>query len=56
MWSPPTITILDTKTDKVVKSLPGEPGCHGANFGLKQGSGYYAYVASKFAIGRQGQA
>ncbi len=35
-----TITILDTKTDKVVKSLPCEPGCHGANFGLKQGGGY----------------
>lgn len=44
-----TITILDTKTDKVVKSLPCEPGCHGANFGFKKGGGYYAYVASKFA-------
>ncbi len=44
-----TITILDTKTDKVVKSLPCEPGCHGVNFGLKKGGGYYAYVASKFA-------
>ena len=44
-----TITILDTKADKVVKSLPCEPGCHGANFGLKKGGGYYAYVASKFA-------
>jgi len=44
-----TITILDTKTEKVVKSLPCEPGCHGANFGLKKGGGYYAYVASKFA-------
>jgi hypothetical protein len=29
--------------------LPCEPGCHGANFGLKQDGGYYAYVASKFA-------
>jgi YVTN family beta-propeller protein len=44
-----TITILDTKTDKVVKSLPCEPGCHGVNFGLKKGGGYSAYVASKFA-------
>lgn len=44
-----TITILDTKTEKVVKSLPCEPGCHGANFGLKKGGGYYAYIASKFA-------
>lgn len=44
-----TITILDTATQKVVKSLPCDPGCHGVNFGLKQGGGYYAYVASKFA-------
>ena len=44
-----TVTILDTKTDKVVNSLPCEPGCHGANFGLKKGGGYYAYVASKFS-------
>ncbi len=44
-----SITILDTKTDKVVKSLPCEPGCHGVNFGLKKGGGYYAFVASKFA-------
>ena len=32
-----------------MKSLPCEPGCHGANFGFKQGGGYYAFVASKFA-------
>jgi len=44
-----TITIVDTKTQKVVKSLPCEPGCHGVNFGMKKGGGYYAYVASKFA-------
>lgn len=44
-----TITILDTTTHKVVKSLPCEPGCHGVNFGMKSGGGYYAYVASKFA-------
>ncbi|UJP06087.1 MAG: hypothetical protein LZF61_03680 [Nitrosomonas sp.] len=29
--------------------LPCDPGCHGVNFGTKQGSGYYAYVASKFS-------
>jgi len=44
-----TITILDTATEKVVTSLPCDPGCHGVNFGLKKGGGYYAYVASKFA-------
>lgn len=44
-----TITIIDTATNKVIKSLPCEPGCHGAHFGLKEGGGYYAYVASKFA-------
>jgi len=44
-----SITIVDTASNKVVKSLPCEPGCHGAHFGLKKGGGYYAYVASKFA-------
>jgi YVTN family beta-propeller protein len=44
-----TITIVDTATNKVIKNLPCEAGCHGVHFGLKQGGGYYAYVASKFA-------
>jgi DNA-binding beta-propeller fold protein YncE len=44
-----TITIIDTKTDKLVRSLACDPGCHGVNFGAKKGGGYYAYVTSKFA-------
>lgn len=44
-----TIVITDTKTDKMVKMLPGEAGTHGAQFGAKKGGGYYAYVANKFA-------
>jgi len=44
-----TITIIDTVTDTLVKSLPCDAGCHGVNFGAKQGGGYYAYVSSKFA-------
>lgn len=44
-----TITIIDTKLDKVVAMLPCDPGCHGVNFGAKQGGGYYAYVTSKFS-------
>jgi YVTN family beta-propeller protein len=44
-----TITILDTETDEVVKSLPCSAGCHGVNFGAKQGGGYYAYVSSSFS-------
>jgi DNA-binding beta-propeller fold protein YncE/plastocyanin len=44
-----TITVIDTKTDKVAAVLPCEPGCHGVNWGAKQGGGYYAYVASKFS-------
>jgi DNA-binding beta-propeller fold protein YncE len=44
-----TITIIDTKTDTLVKSLICDPGCHGVNFGAKKGGGYYAYVTSKFA-------
>lgn len=44
-----TITILDTATNQVVKILACDPGCHGVNFGAKEGGGYYAYVTSKFA-------
>ncbi|HKT33458.1 MAG TPA: hypothetical protein VJR03_01420 [Nitrospira sp.] len=44
-----TITIVDTKTDTVVKSLPCDPGCHGTQWGAKSGGGYYAYVSSKFS-------
>jgi YVTN family beta-propeller protein len=44
-----TVTIVDTATNQVVKTLPCEPGCHGVNYGMKKGGGYYAYVASKFA-------
>lgn len=44
-----TITIIDTDTDELVKVLPCSAGCHGVNFGAKQGGGYYAYVSSKFS-------
>ena len=44
-----TITIIDTDTDTLVKSLPCDAGCHGANFGAKRGGGYLAYVSSKFS-------
>jgi DNA-binding beta-propeller fold protein YncE len=44
-----TITIIDTATDTLVKSLPCDAGCHGVNFGAKEGGGYYAYVSSKFS-------
>ncbi|MDE2059906.1 MAG: copper oxidase [candidate division NC10 bacterium] len=43
------IIIVDTATDTVVASLPCDAGCHGIQFGAKQGGGYYAYVASKFS-------
>ena len=44
-----TITIIDTDTDTLIKSLPCDPGCHGVNFGAKKGGGYLAYVSSKFS-------
>jgi DNA-binding beta-propeller fold protein YncE/plastocyanin len=44
-----TITIIDTKTDTVVKGLGCDPGCHGVQWGAKKGGGYYAYVSSKFS-------
>ena len=43
------LTIFDPKTDEIVAWLPCNAGCHGVNFGAKQGGGYYAYVSSKFA-------
>jgi DNA-binding beta-propeller fold protein YncE len=43
------ILVIDTKTDKVVASLNCDAGCHGVQFGAKQGGGYYAYVSSKFS-------
>ena len=44
-----TITIVDTKTDTLVASLPCAAGCHGVQFGAKAGGGYYAYVSSQSA-------
>jgi len=44
-----TITVVNTVTDEVVAMLPCDPGCHGVQYGAKQGGGYYAYVASKFS-------
>ena len=44
-----TITVVDPVTDKVVRMLPCDPGCHGVQYGAKDGGGYYAYVSSKFS-------
>ena len=44
-----TITVMDTSTDELVASLPCDAGCHGVQFGAKEGGGYYAYVSSKFS-------
>jgi len=57
-----TITVVDTRPcksncdnpklnteDTVVAMLPCDPGCHGVQYGAKQGGGYYAYVANKFS-------
>jgi DNA-binding beta-propeller fold protein YncE len=44
-----TVTIIDTATDTLVRSLPCDAGCHGVNFGAKNGGGYYAYISSKFS-------
>jgi plastocyanin len=43
------ITIVDAASETLVAALPCDPGCHGVNFGAKQGGGYYAYVTSKFS-------
>ena len=44
-----TISIVDTTTDTLVRLIPCDPGCHGVNFGAKEGGGYYAYITPKFA-------
>ncbi|HVV14475.1 YncE family protein [Amycolatopsis sp.] len=44
-----TVTVVDPKTDQIVKDLPCTGGCHGINFGAKKGGGYYAYVSNKFS-------
>lgn len=44
-----SLAIIDTKTNEIVESLDCDPGCHGVNFGAKEGGGYYAYVSSKFS-------
>lgn len=43
------ITVFDLQTNKLVKTLPCGPGCHGINFGLKKGGGWYGYASIKFA-------
>jgi DNA-binding beta-propeller fold protein YncE len=44
-----TITLVDTKTDTLVAMLLCDAGCHGVQWGAKQGGGYYAYVSSQFS-------
>lgn len=44
-----TITVVDPVTDSVVAMLPCDPGCHGVQYGAKQGGGYYVYVSSNFS-------
>ena len=49
MLSMLTITVVDTSSDQIVADLPCDPGCHGVQWGAKEGGGYYAYVSSKFS-------
>jgi hypothetical protein len=44
-----TILVTNTQTDTVASMLGCDPGCHGVQYGAKQGGGYYAYVSSKFS-------
>jgi YVTN family beta-propeller protein len=43
------VLVIDMHTNKILKSLPCGPGCHGINFGLKKGGGWYGLVSIKFA-------
>jgi len=44
-----SLAIIDTKTNEIVQNIDCDPGCHGVNFGAKEGGGYYAYISSKFS-------
>src|SRR5215510_367538 len=44
-----SMVTANTQTDEVVAMLGCDPGCHGVQYGAKQGGGYYAYVSSKFS-------
>ena len=44
-----TLVITNTTDNHAIKTLACDAGCHGVNFGAKQGGGYYAYVSSKFS-------
>jgi hypothetical protein len=53
--SPDHVSIIDTRTDEVVK-IVGIPvksgtaaGTHGANYGAKKGGGYYVHVANQWS-------
>jgi YVTN family beta-propeller protein len=48
-----TVDVIDPTTNKLIKQLPCNAGCHGANFGAKKGGGYYAYVSNKFSNAMQ---
>jgi YVTN family beta-propeller protein len=43
------VLVIDMHTNKILKSLPCGPGCHGINFGLKKGGGWLGLVSIKFA-------
>jgi DNA-binding beta-propeller fold protein YncE/plastocyanin len=44
-----SITVVDTSSDEIVKTLQCDPGCHGVQWGAKKDGGYYAYVSNKFS-------
>ena len=45
------IAVIDVTTTPgtIVEILDCDPGCHGVQWGAKEGGGYYAYVSSKFS-------
>ena len=45
------IAVIDVTSTPgtIVEILDCDPGCHGVQWGAKEGGGYYAYVSSKFS-------
>jgi FtsP/CotA-like multicopper oxidase with cupredoxin domain len=43
------IMVVDANAEELVAIISCDPGCHGVQWGAKEGGGYYAYVSNKFS-------
>lgn len=48
-----TVSVIDPRTNRVIKDLPCNAGCRGGSFGARKGGGYYAYISNAFSNAAQ---